>query len=488
MRTDVAVIAILIGGSFGAGPAPSWAAPATTLPTRPLEVLRLVRARDFATVTRAIEQKQAAVERDIRQERELGVLIDTFDSADPKLTPLLDDWVRATPGSFAPRIARAVHRVALAWNRRGTKYANKTTEDQFAGMQTFLDLALDDARAVIAINPRVGDAYRVLIKTAMAYGNQEACAKAATVGITGLPASLRVRAALAQCFLPRWGGSYALLHELAKEADEHVADNPRLSVLRGYVDWDQGNLADSGTSEEMEHFNRAVAAGDYVPFYRDRARAHVYSQHYVEALDDTARALALSPDDPETLLIRARALEWSQRHGEAVEAAQLVNEIDPASSRLADFRRRESKSGAVEGHRLYSANDYRGAIARLTRAIELAGGTAELHYWRGRAYLMVEDQERALADFSTAIRVDPRHFESYRNVDFILARRGDWTRIIEYWTAYISVEPNDGRAYFERGGAKHHKGDQSSALQDANRACDLGTAEACEYLRRPTGK
>ncbi len=478
MRTldSLAIVAL-----FGSG---LIAAPATPVPTRPLEVLRLLRARDFAPVTRAIEQKQAAVERDIRQERELAILIDTFDNADPKLTTLLDDWVRTTPDSFAPKLARAVHRIALAWNRRGTKYANKTTDEQFEGMETFLVAAVEDAHAVISINPRVVEAHRVVIKAAMAFGDQEACAKAATLGVAGLPASLRVRTALAHCFLPRWGGSYRLLQELAKEADEHLAENPRLAVLHGYIDWDQGNLADSGTDEEMQHYNRAVAAGDYLPYYRDRALAHVRNQHYVEALADTARALELSPDDPETLLIRARALEWSNRHAEAVAAAKLADEIDPSSKKLADFRRREAKSGAVEGHRLYSASDYPGAIARFTRAIELAGGTAELHYWRGRTYLMLKDNDHALTDFETAIQLDARNFESYRNVDFILAGRGNWDRIIQYWTAYIAVEPVDGRAYFERGGAKYHKGDRDSAFNDARKACQLAHQEACDFLRQ----
>lgn len=443
-----------------------------------------MRARNFAPVTQAIEDAQAAVEHDIRQERVLAMLVETFHNADPKLTPLLDEWVRTTPNSFAPKLARAEHRAALAWDRRGTKYADRTTEEQFAGMDTFLRLAEDDARAAIAINPRVGDAHLVFIKSAMAIGDVEGCAKAATEGLAALPASLRVRAQLAVCFLPRWGGSYRLLAELAREGDEHLKENPRLAVLHGFVDWDLGNLAPESTAEEMAYYDRAVNAAPYAPFYRDRARAHLRNQHYLEALEDTARALEFVPDDPSILITRARALARLGRHDEALTAVRLVEEIEPTSRSLADFRQRELKDGAVEGHRLYSDNDFARAIARFTRAIELAGGNAEVHYWRGRAYLKLNDRSHALADFEAAVRFDPRHFESYRNVDFILAGRGEWDRIIQYWTAYIEAEPKDGRAYFERGGAKYHKGDRTAALADARRACDLGTKEACDFLRR----
>lgn len=183
-------------------------------------------------------------------------------------------------------------------------------------------------------------------------------------------------------------------------------------------------------------------------------------------------------------MIRARALKWLGRHGEAVAMVRLVEEMEPTSSYLATFKRRELKEGAVAGHQLYTAGDLRGAVARLTRAIELGGGNAEVHYWRGRAYLKLDDLQRALDDFDAAIRFDARHFESYRNVDYILARAGNWDRIINYWTEYIKVEPKDGRAYFERGGARHHKGDRNAALRDARRACELGTTDACDYLRR----
>jgi hypothetical protein len=95
MRTLISIAALLIGGGLVT---PTYASgePASTpaLPTRPVEALRLLRARNFAPLTQAIEQGQAAVERDIRQERELAVVVDSFDNSDPKLTPLIDELAR----------------------------------------------------------------------------------------------------------------------------------------------------------------------------------------------------------------------------------------------------------------------------------------------------------------------------------------------------------------------------------------------------------
>ncbi len=467
---------------------PSGAAdPAASRASR-LEIVRLLRARNFVALTRAIETRQAQVERDIRQEAELATVVLSFDIADATATPLIDEWVAATPGSFAPRLGRAVHRVALAGASRGTRWASETSEEQFAGMETHLRGAVEDAQAVVAINPRVGEAYGVQIRAAMATGDQDDCAKAAGTGLLKLPASMRIRTALAICYLPRWGGSYRLIEELARESDRYLTQNPSLAALHGFVAWDQGNLAQNGSAEELERYNAAILAGENVLFYRDRARAQINRQHYVEALEDTTRALALRPEEPEVVMLRAQALCGLRRIEEAVAAVRLVEEIDAASSDLARFRVRELKQAAAEGYRLYSDGDERGAIARLTRGIELTGGNAEVHYWRGRTYLKLNDAERALADFEAAIRLDARHFESYRNVDYLLSLHRDWKGIVARWDKYIQVEPADGRGYLERGGARHHMGDETGALEDLTKACALGNKEGCNLVRRLSGK
>ena len=83
---------------------------------------------------------------------------------------------------------------------------------------------------------------------------------------------------------------------------------------------------------------------------------------------------------------------------------------------------------------------------------------------------------------SRRFRLDPRHFESYRNVDWLLAQRGDWDGVITHWTRYIELEPLNGQAYLERGGAYHRKGDQRAALADADKACGLGAPRAWELI------
>src|SRR5205814_9841665 len=90
---------------------------------------------------------------------------------------------------------------------------------------------------------------------------------------------------------------------------------------------------------------------------------------------------------------------------------------------------------------LEMTKDVEGAIARYTWAIQMSPANAEALYWRGRAYIRKDDRVHALADFEAAIRLDPRHFESYRNVDWLLAHRGDCAGALANLKTGLPIDP-----------------------------------------------
>jgi tetratricopeptide (TPR) repeat protein len=454
-----------------------------------LDTQRLLRARDFAALARRIEEAQHRFEADARTEVDYLRVLGAFDSADPALTPLLDAWLAASPDAWPARLARATHFNAVAWRRRGGNWSRETSEDQQAGLRDFLRKSVEDTRAALAREPKLAPAYRLLISAAMAVGDNEACLRIAGQGLTVAPASLRIRTRLATCLLPRWGGSYEALTALGREAAMHVKENPALAALAGWVDWDRATLAKSEKhyDEAIKLFTRALEAGEYWEFYEERAEAYYHQKRYTETLADVARAMATVPEDPGLLVLRAQTVWSLGRPEDAVTDLRLATELDPTDNDVVSFRNFENERAAWDAAQALERKDTAGAIRRLTIAIDMTGGSGEVFYRRGRAYLALSDMPHALGDFEEAIRLDPRHFESYRNVDYILARQGDWDGIIERWTRYIELEPMSGPALLERGGARHHKGDEQNARADLRKACGLGATEACELEKRLGG-
>jgi tetratricopeptide (TPR) repeat protein len=319
----------------------------------------------------------------------------------------------------------------------------------------------------------------------MAKSDQDACLTLAERALAIEPNSARIRFSLAYCLRPRWGGSYAAIEAIAEEAQTRIAANPNLAALRGMVAWDRGTLLDEDDAEKaITLFTEALRSGEYFEFYADRARELKREKRHTEALADLANALALRPEEPDTLAIRARTFSALGRYRDAVADVRLIAELEPDNDELAWIRRHETKRAVSQARELLEREDAASAIERLTVGMEIAGNNATLLFWRGRANLDAHQYDRALADLETSIRLEPRYVESYHNVDWLLARERRWDEIIAHWTSYLALEPQSGEGYLERAGAHRHKGDQEAFLADARQACALGVQKGCTVAPR----
>jgi hypothetical protein len=90
----------------------------------------------------------------------------------------------------------------------------------------------------------------------------------------------------------------------------------------------------------------------------------------------------------------------------------------------------------------------------------------------------------AIADLEQSIKLDPDRFDTYEALDGVLSKGRQWATVVQYWTQYIELHPNDGRAYCERGGAYSWLHDAAHMLADADRACSLGNQPCCQYAQR----
>lgn len=424
------------------------------------EIVELLRGGEYETLTRILATRRLRAMADPKEEWEFGRVVDAFEIRDDSLADEFDEWATASPRSFAPRLASARYRLTMAYFERGQKTTRETPRAQLEGMEAQLALLFDDANAALQLEPQLSEAYVTLIDAARTGGAQAECGNFAKAGLAVMPASFRIRAALAVCRLPRWGGHYVLVDWIADAADPFGAGNPELITLHGYVEWDRGR--DDNGAAAIARFTKALQSGAHWRFYADRAYEYRKAKRYQEALDDTDAALALAPDRPELLIGRIHDLAGLERDDEIPEIIELVEAIDPLNKDLPSLKEYMAKVDAYE-----------------TR------GDARTYYERGRGYLQSGDHDKALADFEAAIRVDPSYFNAYVNIDYIYAQRRDWPKVIAMWDGYLEKYPDDGKAVFERAGAIRHSGDQILAVQEANRACKMGVEPACQAVRVP---
>jgi tetratricopeptide (TPR) repeat protein len=115
-------------------------------------------------------------------------------------------------------------------------------------------------------------------------------------------------------------------------------------------------------------------------------------------------------------------------------------------------------------------------IAGCTALIQARQETREnlsiIYNNRGNAYNRKGDHDRAIQDFSEAIRVNP-NYGYYRNRGIDYYEKGDYDRAIQDFNEAIRLSPNDTFAYASRGDAYNNKRNYDRAIQDFNEALRL---------------
>jgi tetratricopeptide (TPR) repeat protein len=138
---------------------------------------------------------------------------------------------------------------------------------------------------------------------------------------------------------------------------------------------------------------------------------------------------------------------------------------------------------STSGYANFQRGDYDRAIADFTQVIRLDPNDAWAYNSRGTAYHQKGDSDRALADFTQAIRLNPNDAKAYydRGVVYHLGKK-DSDRAIADYTQAIRLDPNYAWAYTNRGAAYYGKGDLDKAIADYTQGIRLNDADA--YFNR----
>jgi tetratricopeptide (TPR) repeat protein len=149
----------------------------------------------------------------------------------------------------------------------------------------------------------------------------------------------------------------------------------------------------------------------------------------------------------------------------------LKLETDDANKASAYYNR-----GVAYGKGL---ENYTAAIADYTSAIRIEPDAADAYYNRGLAYAKLENYTAAIADYTSAIRIDPDYADAYNNRGNQYEKLENYTAAIADYTSAIRINPEYALAYKNRGIAKENAG--QSYCSDFKRACDLGVEVCCEW-------
>ncbi|MBU0516671.1 MAG: tetratricopeptide repeat protein [Proteobacteria bacterium] len=142
------------------------------------------------------------------------------------------------------------------------------------------------------------------------------------------------------------------------------------------------------------------------------------------------------------------------------------------------------------GNQADARGDHARAIEFFTRALRSARGRAGpslravARFNRGNTYVRLKRYDRAVADYSAAVRLAPRYANAFFNRALIQARLKRYQDALRDVNQVIRLRPGQARAYLLRGGIYGQKKKYRLALRDFSWAIRLDPKNGQAYALR----
>ena len=163
---------------------------------------------------------------------------------------------------------------------------------------------------------------------------------------------------------------------------------------------------------------------------------------------------------------------------DATDEKSLCRDATPDASALAN-----------RGNSYNSKGDYDCAIADYSEAIRLNPKFAEAFNNRGYSYANKGDYHRAIADYSEAIRLNPKDPDVFNNRGYSYVNKGDYDHAITDYSEAIRLNPQYAKAFKHRSAAYMKKGDRDHSIADLTESLKLDSTdqEARDLLNQANG-
>jgi tetratricopeptide (TPR) repeat protein len=157
------------------------------------------------------------------------------------------------------------------------------------------------------------------------------------------------------------------------------------------------------------------------------------------------------------------------------ELAQIGLVVVPACvwgiKALMDRKERERRRSLQSTYlriatRAYLSGDYDRAIAEYSIAIKVDPKRTEIYIKRGQAWWQKGDYDLAIADFDRAMKLDPALAPAYLHRGIVLAARGDHGAAIADFDRATTLRPSDAAAVLYRGLSLAKQGETDRAADD----------------------
>lgn len=260
--------------------------------------------------------------------------------------------------------------------------------------------------------------------------------------------------------------SKALEYKSANSDAYKLAD---VYMYRAYCRMSLSNNA--GAQEDLDLALKVKP--EYTRVYQMKANIYLSTKELNKCIEICNRGLDVKPGDEELMATKASALTGLKKYSESNKVYfDLISE-NPKSVR----------SLKMIGNNYQLKKDWDSAYTYFSEAIQLNPLDFESFYDRGICMAEKKDFVNALKDIEKAMAIDTNErFVGYNNIAyFIKLEEKDYKGAIAYYDKAISLKPDFGYAYSNRGFAKMKLGDIPGAFKDIRKSLELDSKNSYAY-------
>jgi len=137
-----------------------------------------------------------------------------------------------------------------------------------------------------------------------------------------------------------------------------------------------------------------------------------------------------------------------------------------------------------QGLAYFHRQEYDRALDEYTEAIRLDPAFAPAYANRASVYFNKGEMEQAIADCNRALELDPQLVLAYANRAGAYLNQGELDHAIADCARAIELDPQSSLAFANRGAAHLNKGDLDQAIADCTRALELDGGSALAFANR----
>lgn len=257
-------------------------------------------------------------------------------------------------------------------------------------------------------------------------------------------------------------------------------------------------------SQSLDFFNEELRRNPTALAYIHRSSAWLKIKKFDKAIADCNEALRLNPKNAYAYGARGGAWGAKNENDKAIADCNEAIRLDPK-----DVTAHNSRASAWLGKRQYdkaladydellrldpknpvAGNDRRNLwemklkLDDCNRAMGPASNDADAYDRRGSAWMAIGQSDKAIADWSEAIRLDRNDVSAYKTRGSARLRSGQYDQAIADWGEVIRLKPELPLAYHNRAYAWMKKGESDKAIADWTAAIGVDPKNASAYSNR----